>query len=1085
MARHDARRTAMANGTGDMLKPATYWKKALGGALFQGEMLAGDVNGDGKIEIVHIRAGHLVAKQADDTLVWETPSYGLTQVVAIDDLDGDGKPDVVAYSSDHAYVFAGATGALEWAEPDGEMGTLGTVRVADVDGDGKAELIIEECGCCSVNSMHTGFVYSFAAGFTSPKLVWTLPSTACGAFQSLTVLDASGDGALKVMNGTHQTLMLLDGKTGAKLAETPQITTWLSFSQCRPVIVGPTKQQDALCILSAPYAPNVGQHKVFLLRYTASPPALGIVWSADVAPDDGGDVAFVDPFGDLDGDGVPEVVFSAKSGGAWSTTVLDAATGAQLATIPGETVAGTAAIAADLPGTRVVVTTAGLDLHAWRFSRSAVPPITQLFALPGQQLFAEIDPAARRISQIDQRVVALGFGPSSLVSMPTYSADAAPTIAAYAVMGGQPVTVAKTTLPTGVSPVDAWSLPPITQGAPQLGVFRNDGYLVVYDSALTAANVVPGRPGMPVLNYYAPGAWGDLRTTPVVAALDGSPYQRVLVTDSRDALLRLDADTASLVSPPSTAWAATHTTGPTVVPGLAGGSPGIACLSLKEPVANPPDNLVRVLRADGSQVWSVPLERNPLNDLVPGNFGGGKIPGLAVQWGDPGDTLLRTRALSGVDGSTLWNATPLDPGAGQQSSGFSVEDWNGDGIDDVFFQGAGTRILTGTSGAQVASGGPSDAYFLPTLFDADGSGKDQVTLHGGQSPASMLSHDLQSTLWQSSQDDKPYPYGAIAVCPSGPVLVEGSLKTPSMLTITPMSGPSAGAASTFVLAGGARYASVADAMAAKASLGQLTSAATHANLTGAGRPSALVGSSDGHLYAVNPCDGSLDFAMDLGAAVGQPVFGDTDGDGKDEILVSVADGYLYDIKNEALPPPGFVWDIDLAHGITTDIDFIDTVDTLYCKWGAVPGATGYEVSIVAEAGGFVTQSPPWKPVDASMTVATLPGLSLMPGAKYFCAVRAVGPAGKSPDAESNGVVVGAPDAGADAGADAGPDAGVGPGLWGRACTCTAAGTSELAAGAGLAAAVAALSLAVGRRRSGSRARRSAKASSPTPRRSRR
>jgi hypothetical protein len=470
---------------------------------------------------------------------------------------------------------------------------------------------------------------------------------------------------------------------------------------------------------------------------------------------------------------------------------------------------------------------------------------------------------------------------------------------------------------------------------------------------------------------------------------------------------------------------------------------------------------VRALRADGSQVWSVPIERAPLNDLVPGRFDGDKIPDLAVQWGDPGDTLLRTRALSGADGSTLWNATPLDPGAGRQPAGISVEDWNGDGIDDVFFQGAGTRILTGTNGAQVASGGPADAYFLPTLFDADGSGLDQVTLHGGYNRASMLSHDLKKTLWTSSQDDQPYPYGAIAVCPSGPVLVEGSLKTPSMLTITPMRGPSAGAASAFVLAGGARYASTADAIAAGATLGQLTSAATHANLTGAGRPSTLVGSSDGHLYAVNPCDGSLDFAMDLGAAVGQPVFGDTDGDGRDEILVSVADGYLYDIKNEALPPPGFVWDIDLARGITTDIDFIDTVDTLYCRWGAVPGATGYEVAIVAEAGGFVTQSPSWKQEDGKTTIATLAGLSLTEGSRYFCAVRAVGPAGRSPDAESNGVVVGvAPDAGADAGGSPG----VGPGLWGRACTCTAAGASEIAAGAGLAAAAAALVGAAARRR---------------------
>jgi hypothetical protein len=369
------------------------------------------------------------------------------------------------------------------------------------------------------------------------------------------------------------------------------------------------------------------------------------------------------------------------------------------------------------------------------------------------------------------------------------------------------------------------------------------------------------------------------------------------------------------------------------------------------------------------------------------------------------------------------------------------------------------RVLSGSTGAQILLGGSATVpYFMPTLFDANGDGLDEVTLHGGQQPAQMLSHDLVTTLWTSSLDDLPYPYGAVAVCPSGPVLVEGSLQTTAQLSMTPMSGPSAGKATTIVLAAGARYADVASATMVGAEMGQLTSAATHADLTGAGRPSTLVGSSDGFLYAVNPCDGTLDFAMGFGASVGQPVFGDTDGDGRDEILVMVGDGYLYDIKNQAIAPPGFVWDIDLAHGITTDIDVIHTVDTLYCKWGAVPGATGYEVAILAAGGGFVTQNPSWKTVNAAATVATLPGLSLTDGAKYFCAVRTVGPDGKSPDALSKGVVVeGMGDGGP---ADAGPDLR----LWGRACTCGTYDDPTVPMGTVASAAAAGLILSVRRRR---------------------
>jgi len=78
---------------------------------------------------------------------------------------------------------------------------------------------------------------------------------------------------------------------------------------------------------------------------------------------------------------------------------------------------------------------------------------------------------------------------------------------------------------------------------------------------------------------------------------------------------------------------------------------------------------------------------------------------------------------------------------------------------------------------------------------------------------------------------------------------------------------------------GGRLSTEAAAIAAGAKLGQLTSTAVHGNLTGHGRPSVVVGSTDGWLYAVNACTGELDFSYDFGSAVGSPTFGDTDGEG--------------------------------------------------------------------------------------------------------------------------------------------------------------------------------------------------------------
>ena len=71
-----------------------------------------------------------------------------------------------------------------------------------------------------------------------------------------------------------------------------------------------------------------------------------------------------------------------------------------------------------------------------------------------------------------------------------------------------------------------------------------------------------------------------------------------------------------------------------------------------------------------------------------------------------------------------------------------------------------------------------------------------------------------------------------------------------------------------VLAGGRVFANEADAIAAGVRLGQLTSVNVHADLTGAGHPTAVVGSSDGWLYGVDLCARTKDFAVAFPAPVG-------------------------------------------------------------------------------------------------------------------------------------------------------------------------------------------------------------------------
>src|SRR5690242_17372308 len=71
MARHDAKRTSVATGTSDITKPVPYWKRYLGGSIGAQGMLVADVNGNGSQEVVYVTGGRVVAKLADDTVVWE------------------------------------------------------------------------------------------------------------------------------------------------------------------------------------------------------------------------------------------------------------------------------------------------------------------------------------------------------------------------------------------------------------------------------------------------------------------------------------------------------------------------------------------------------------------------------------------------------------------------------------------------------------------------------------------------------------------------------------------------------------------------------------------------------------------------------------------------------------------------------------------------------------------------------------------------------------------------------------------------------------------------------------------------------
>lgn len=1005
IARHDVARTGAATGVSNIKSPLPYWRHYLGGSL---EIAQGVPSQTSSSSFVFVEGGRLASIRPDGITMWRTANLALVEIVGEADLDGDGAPEIVARSTNRVYVVDRATGTVRWAEPIGELGTIGSVRVTDLDGDARPDLLVQECWCCGVRSDTPGVAYSFASNLGAPTLLWELPSAACGGNRAMLSEDIDGDGRPDVLLSTHHDLRLLDGATGQLEATTIDLGDWMSLAHCEVADVVPGGGSEIICAFGSNLAPAGTGHRVFALGWATGPNRLEVLWSTDIGDVDAEPVLGGGWIHDLDLDGTLEVALSGTNAeGLPVTVILDASTGSTLLTVDDTT--HVAAMSAR-SGESLYLTADDRYLIASTFQRTPTPALTERWRLRDRRVLMQRAPGLDRTREISNRPVLVDVDSDGDLDLFTINLKNPEQVLVY------------DHATATVGPLRTWNAQP---NSTVRGAWVDDDHVFVStsDGRVTAllhdaeTEVGHGLTG----GYYDAGARQHLPNAPVAGQLIPGGGAEIVVADSRRALLALNASSATNATPPSVLWTRHASFAPSIVAGIGtNGEPAVAC-QRTDVTTTPPMQSLAVIDANGIVRWQAPLGPISFNDSLPGNFDGDGIPDLVVQWGMASDTALRTSAFAGSDGRLLWTHVAND-GVTRFPSGHAVTDWNGDAIDDVVFHHYRLRVLSGVDGSVIAENawtGEPSWYFMPTLVDLDGDSLPEVSLHAGQPSLRTLARDLTTVLWGGAGNDLPYPYAAAATCAATPVLVSTSGAHPSRFDVTPQIGLDAGARSSIVLAGGQAFADEEDALAAGKSPGQLTSVHVHENLTGLARPTAVVGSSDGWLYGVDPCALTVDFAVPFDAPVGAVAFADTDGDGLDEVIVSVADGYLYGLRHAPLPGPASVRDLDLASGTLDDVDEVTTRDTLSAAWDPVPGAEGYEVAIVRGDGalGFLT-TPAWTPVGS--TTFTHVGLNLIDGERYTFAVRARSAAGVSPDVLSDGVIVRVPPAEP---GDAGPDAG--------------------------------------------------------------
>ncbi len=1050
-ARHDPQRTGATPSTSNIVKPAPYWRSYLGGALLSRSVFAGDVNQDGELDVLFASGGRVTLSDPQGFTRWRTPSMGFRTLHAVEDLDGDGLLEAIVLTGAGAAVLDGASGVILWMEDASELGVLGAARLADFNGDGHLDLFLDECGCCAVRTDSPGVIYSFARGFSAVERLPSPPKRArCNALID-TVGDWDGNGAADLLVSSQDRLLFVSG-AGDVFAESAIVGAHLGGASCEAVTLGdPPSPQRALCFQNRVFGVE-GAREVSLLAYRpGESPSLAVVWRKTLSPNDGGDARAPTRLAwDLDGDGALEVLASGKTGETWTSFVLDAATGAELAVIPEEIAQG--AIPGEAGAGQWIITSREDRVSAFRFSRAAGQRVERLWSLDGELVRTRLDWGRAQQTGLSQALVTPdldGDGRGELVLEAT-SAPVALTAYETRAAGASPAAVYRVDLGVGVAALD---VPAATSpAAPRLMVSREDGFVALLDASLAPTNLMhEGRevvPGLRVGSYSTgPGAYVDFGRAPIAAKLSpGDAAASVVVVDSRGDLLRIASEGASNVAPAKAAWRVIDAFGASIWPADDRTPATLACFRRRHPLVDPPRYAVVALDANGRQTSETAVQKPPAWDVLHGDLDGDGAPELVALTVDP---TYRTEILAlDRSGGMRWKHD-INASAGTQA--VAIADWDGDGAEDVAVAINSARVLSGRDGSALRESTERLPYFMPILADVSGDERLEMTLQGGYHPERTLPHDLSAALWRGPVGSRPYPHGAIARCDGRPLLVEGSYVHPARLSFTKLDGPGAGRSSFVVLAGDASFADERAAEQAGAVMGQLGDAAISQNLTGlaAAGPTVVVGSTNGFLYAVDVCSERLLWSYAFGEPVGAPILADTDGDGHDDIVVSVADGYLYNLRHENLPAPDYVWEIDPStSGSSEDVDEIETRDTLYVAWSKVPMATSYEVAVVGGEGNYVS-SPAWREV-GDVTEASISRLPLLDGAKYYVGVRAVSAAGLSPDRGSDGVIVRMPQgeggAGGDGAGGAGGDGAGGVGIGGAGAG--GAGGGGAGAGAG-------------------------------------